>query len=200
MALSSVERVRRKISDRPELRRETVDADGLAKNFKLQYQPVNASPVPEVWANDILQTEATDYTVNYDQGIVTFANAPAVNVKLVFQYYSVVWTDVELQDFLDQYSDNSNISAAHVLFAWSADVAKLAKRETLSGGGGLGAVTKDTSVAARELRNTAKALMDWEIEYGVTLGAQIPADGLTEVPWTEAALGESEFQQWVREN
>ena len=200
MALSTLERLRRKIGDRSAIRRETSTADGLSTNFKLKLSPVNATPVPQVWLDDTLLTEGVDYSVNYEDGVIIFSNAPTVNQKLVFQYYAVVWTDVDLQDYLDQYSDNVNISAAHVLLSWAADAARLAKRETLSGGGGLGAVTKDTSVAARELRNTAKALMDWEIEYGDTLGSQVPADGLTEIPWTEAAFEEIESQRFIREN
>ena len=130
----------------------------------------------------------------------SFAVAPAANDVLIFQYYASVWTDVEIEDFLSQYGSNINITSAHILFAWAADAAKLAKRETLSGGGGVGAVTRDTSVAARELRNTAKAIMDWEVEYGESLGSQIPAEGLTEVPWTEAAHYISNEQSIIRDS
>lgn len=200
MSLTSVERVRRKIADRPQLRRERIDANGVSDRFKLKFEPVQTTPAPEVWVDDVSQVENTDYTVDYENGIIIMATSPAENQKLVFQYYSVIWTDVDIQDFLDQYADVTNVAAAHVLLAWSADAAKIAKRETLSGGGGLGAVTRDTSVAARELRNTAKALLDWEIEYGDSLGSQIAADGLTEIPWTEAAFSDIESQRWIREN
>lgn len=200
MALSSLERVRQKIGDRASIRRETIVADGVSDNFKLRFEPILTSPAPQVWANDVLQVDVTDYVVNYDQGIITFAVDVPVETKLVFQYYAVVWLDADLQDMLDQYSDNVNIAAAHILLSWAADVAKVAKRETRSGGGGLGAITQDTSVAARELRNTAKALMDWEIEYGDALGSQIAAEGLTEIPWTEAGFYQTEDQRWIREN
>lgn len=200
MALSQIQRVRNAISDRAQLHRERYDADGTSDRFKLKYEPVNTSPAPQIWANDVLQTEGVDYTVSYEHGIISFTNAPALNAKLIFQYYAVVWTDVEIQDFLDQHGDVVNIAAGHLLFAWSADVAKVAKRETLSGGGGLGAVTRDTSVAARELRNSAQALLDWEREYGVESGTAVPAEGFTEIPWTEAAFEDIEEQTWIREN
>lgn len=200
MTLSTIERVRRKTGDRPSLRRESNKADGIAQHYKLKMEPVQTSPPPDVWKNDILQTEGADYTVNYEQGIIDFTAVPATNASLVFQYYSVVYTDVDIQDFLDQYSDNPNITAAHILLAWAADIAKLAKRETLQGGGGLGAVTRDTSVAAKELRATAKALLDYEIEYGTTLGTQVPAEGLTEVAWTEQVHQDIIDQKFIRNN
>lgn len=197
---TSLERVRVKIADRVELHRETITANGVSDHFKLQQEPVSASPAPQVWLNDSELVENTDYTVNYDHGVVTFAVSPAQNDRLVFQYYSSVWSDTDIEDMLDQHGGNVTIAAAHVLMAWAADAAKLAKRETRSGGGGLGSITQDTSVAARELRATAKALLDWEIEYGDALGAQIAAEGLTEIPWTEAAFHEIEDQSWIREN
>ena len=199
MALTSLERVRRKIADRPILRREQASADGVSEHFKLSNDPILPAGV-SVWLNDALQVENTDYVVNADDGVIVFVTAPVANSKLVFQYYSVVWTDADITDFLEQYGDNTNITAAHVLFAWAADAARLAKRETRSGGGGLGAITQDTSVAARELRATAKALMDWEVEYGTEAGTQVPADGLTEIPWTEAAWENIEDQRFIREN
>lgn len=200
MALSSIERVRKKIGDRLELHRERVDANGLSDHFKVKFEPINTTPAPEVWVNDVLQVENTDYTVDYDHGIFTFANPPTVNFTIIFQYYSTVWTDTDIQDYLDQYSSNVNVAAAHILLSWAADVAKLAKRETLSGGGGVGAVTRDTSVASRELRATAKALLDWEIEYGDALGSQVAADAFTEIPWTEASVRDAEAQRLIRES
>lgn len=198
MALTSLERVRRKIGDKLVIRREVTEADGVSDHFKMASEPIAVTPVPQIWNNDNLQVEGTDYSIDYEQGVISFAAAPAANDKLVFQYYSVIWADEEIQDFLDQYGDNVNISAAHILLAWAADVAKIAQRETLSGGGGLGAVTRDTSVAARELRNTAAALLEYEQKYGVT-GREVPADAITEIPWTEAAAEEIDYQRWLRE-
>lgn len=200
MSLTSIERVRRKIADRPELHRERVDADGVSDRFKLQFEPVQSTPIPEVWVDGAIQVENTDYTVDYENGIVTFAVSPTENQKLVFQYYSVIWTDTDIADFLEQYSDVSNVAAAHVLLAWAADAARLAKRETKSGGGGLGSHTVDTSVAAKELRATAAALMDWEIQYGDSIGSQVAAEGLTEIPWTESAHRDIDDQAYIRDN
>lgn len=200
MALTSLERIRSKVADKVQLRRERFTANGEADHVKLQFDNIHETPAIEVWADSVQQVEGVDYTVDHEHGIVVFGTAPTANTKLVFQYYASVWTDEELEDYLDQNNSNINVAAAMVLYAWAADVAKIAKRETLAGGGGVGAVTRDTSVAARELRNTAKALMDWEIEYGESIGTNVPADGITQVPWTESAHWDIEHQRFVREN
>lgn len=188
--------VRKKIGDRSRIEREVVDGDGVAQFFKLTYVPVSDV---QVWLNDAIQVEAVDYTVDAVNGVIEFINAPIANDKLVFQYYWSIFTDADIDGFLTESGSNVNIGAAFALLAIAADAAKIAKRETLSGGGGLGAVTRDTSVAAKELRATAKALMDWEREYGADIGIAIPADGLTEIPWTEASVYEIEDQRFVRE-
>ena len=199
MALTDIERVRLKIGDKPQLKREVVEGDGTAEHFKLRFEPVQATPVPQVWVNDSIQVENTDYTVNYEQGIITFLSAPVENDNIVFQYYSTVYTDDEIQDFVDQYI-SPGVAAAHIMFAWAADIAKLAKRETLQGGGGVGSVTRDTSVAAKELRATAAALLEYELEHGETIGSQVPAEGLTEIPWTEQTAEDIVYQKFLREN
>lgn len=184
MAFTTVERVRQKISDKLTIERENAVGDGVSKFFKLGNAPIATEPEISVWIND---NSTSAFTLNADDGVVEFTAAPSENDEIVFQYYWSIFSDEEIQDFLDQYNQNVNISAAHLLMALASDAAKIAKRETLIGGGGVGQVTRDTSVAAKELRASAKALIDWEIEYGADNGNQTPAEGLTEVPWTEAA-------------
>lgn len=153
-----------------------------------------------VLVNGVEQDLTTHYTLDATNGVVDFVSAPVANSALVFTYYSQYWTDAQVEDFLLRYGNNVNITAAQMLIVRAAELALSAKRETKSGGGGLGAHTIDTSVAVKELRATAAALMDWEREYGDTTGVAIPAEGLTEIPWTEAAHGEIANQRWVREN
>jgi hypothetical protein len=184
MAFTAIERVRQKISDKTTIARENALGDGVSKFFKLGNAPITENPEIQVWINE---NSTTAFTLNADDGVVEFTSTPAANDEIVFQYYWSVFSDDEIQDFLDQYNNNVNISAAHLLMALAADAARIAKRETLIGGGGVGQATRDTSVAAKELRASAKALMDWEIEYGADNGNQTPAEGLTEIPWTEAA-------------
>lgn len=199
MALTDIQRVRLKIGDKETIRREVNTGDATAEHFKLKFQPVSQTNVPQIWVDDVLQAEGVDYTVDYDQGVISFTAAPLADQSIVIQYYSTIYTDAEIQDFLDQYT-SVGMAAAQIMFAWAADIAKIAKRETLQGGGGVGAVTRDTSVASKELRATAQALLDYELEYGDSAGTQVPAEGLTEIPWTEQVAQDIDYQEWVREN
>lgn len=181
MALTDIQLVRIKISDKSTITREESEGDALSTNYKLEHAPVLTSPVPLLWINDSLKTEGVDYTIDYTNGIITWAVAPAVNDDIVTQYYWSIFTDEEIQAFLDD-AGNVTVASARLLLAIAADAARLAKRQTLAGGGGLGSATIDTSVVARELRNTAQALLSIEAD----IAADIPAEGITEVPWTES--------------
>lgn len=194
MTLTAIQQVRLKISDKPHLTREVTTGDGTSKYFKLGNAPVVTSPAPEVRFDGILKTEGGDYTVNYEQGIITTASAPANGTEVDVIYYFVVFSDEEVTQFLSDAGDNTVVAAAYALYAWAADAAKLAKRYTLSGGGGLGQVVGDTSVTAKELRETAKALIQTERD----LGESIPAEGLTETPWTEFQHIEGAEQSYIR--
>lgn len=194
MTLTSVEQVRLKISDKPTITREVTDGDGTAKYFKLGNAPILMVPVPQVRVDGVLKTENADYTIDYDQGIITFSTAPAAGLELDFIYYHTVFSDAEIDQFLTDGAGNTVVAAAYALYAWAADAAKVAKRYTLSGGGGLGQVVGDTSVTAKELRETARALIATEKE----LGESIPAEGLTEVSWTEFQYLDGASQSIIR--
>jgi hypothetical protein len=195
MALTTVEAVRLKTSDKSTITRDTVVGNAVDKHFKLKNSPVVASPALEVRKDGTLLIETTDYTVNLPQGIVSMVAIPATGAQLEFTYYWSIFTDDEVQYFLTEAGDNPTIASAKLLLAWAADAAKLAKRQTLSGGGGLGQVVVDTSVAAKELRATAAALIQTEQD----LGESIPAEGLTEIPWTEAIYKRQIDQHWTRD-
>lgn len=196
MALTDIEAVRLKASDKSALTRDTAVGTGSDKYYKLKNAPVLSSPAIEVRKDGTLLTEITHYTVNLEQGIVTMVTVPLVNEELEFTYYWSIFSDNEVQYFIDEAAGNLTIATAKLLLAWAADAAKIAKRQTLSGGGGLGQVVVDTSVAAKELRATAQALIKTEQD----LGESIPADGLTEIPWTEASYLRGLEQHIVREN
>lgn len=191
---TDIEKVRLKIGDRPTVYRKEAVGDGVTTFFQLDPYPVEDL---EVWVNE---APTVAYTLDGTNGLVEFNAAVAVNLPIVFQYYAVIWTDTEITDFLADHNDNVNVTSAMILLAWAADASRLAKRETKSGGGGVGAYTVDTSVAARELRNTAKAYLDWEAEYGEETGTGVPAEGLTEIPWTEAGHRDAEYQRLIRES
>jgi len=194
VTLTTIEQVRLKISDKPHITRELTDGDGTGKYFKLGNAQVSLIPIPQIRVDGILKTEGADYTIDYVQGIVTFVAAPAIGLEIDFLYYYTVFSDDEITQFLTDGADNTVVAAAYALYAWAADAAKLAKRYTLSGGGGLGQVVGDTSVTAKELRETAKALIATEKE----LGESIPAEGLTEVSWTEFQYLDGAGQSIIR--
>ena len=192
MAVTSIDAVRMKSADRSAITRETGRGDGTAKYFKLGHRSILGTPALEVRIDNVLQVGG--YTVDLLNGIVTFTSAPALAAEIEFVYYWSQFSDEELQFFLDESGSNTTLAAAKVLLAVAADASKVAERQSLAGGGGLGAVTIDTSVAARELRATAKALYDSVLAEGDIE----PADGLTELNWTEFQFQEGITQNLIR--
>lgn len=194
MALSDIAAVRLKSSDKSSITRESANGDGSSTFFKLGHARILTTPAVEVRKNNI--TQSTGYTIDYDNGIVSFTTAPLVTDDLEFIYYWSIFSDDEVQYFIDEGGANVTVATALLLLAIAADASKVAQRQSLAGGGGLGAVTLDTSVTARELRNTAKALLEMERDISST----IPAEGLTEPNWTEFNYRDSVEQHLIRES
>lgn len=177
MTLSDIDAVRLKAADRSTITREQGVGDGEASSFKLGHDVILSVPDIQVRVNNVLIVSG--YTVDYNNGIVLFDTAPNEGDQIEFVYYWSIFSDEQIQYFIDD-SASISIAAAQVLLAIAADAAKVAQRQSLAGGGGLGAVTIDTSVAARELRAAAKAIIDTEVE----VTGNEPAEGLTEINWT----------------
>lgn len=196
MTLTALQQVRLAISDKPTITREVTRGDGQAKYFRLGNSGVQLTPAIEVRIDGALKTLTSDYDVNYEQGLVTFVGTPAINTTIDFIYYWTIFTDEELQFFLDDAGGNRVIASANALMAWAADAAKVAKRQTMSGGGGLGQTVMDTAVTAKELRETAKAIIQMEKD----LGESIPAEGLTEIGWNEFNYQRIVDQEVIRES
>jgi hypothetical protein len=182
VSLTDIEAVRLKIADRPLLHRESAEGDASSTEFRLDNSPIQTLPAPMVWMNNGLLTENVNYTVDYTQGVITFASAPLLGADLIFQYTSVVFSDTEIQYYLDT-KGNVTLASVELLYAWAADAARGAYKESRSGGGGIGSVTVDTSVKARELRATADAL---KRQYDQLEGTGSAVEYLTEIAWTES--------------
>lgn len=185
--------VRLKTGDKSQLEREESVGDGSITNYKLGHEPIISPSSLQVWVNGTAQTLTTDYTVNESFGVVTFVSAPAANSTIVFQYYWAVFSDDEVDYFLTEGGDNVTLACVKLLLALAADAAKIAMRETMSGGGGMGSVTRDTSLTAQELRETANVLYK---QYSDESGSTYPADGITEVIWTthmDVRMAEEDF-------
>jgi hypothetical protein len=195
--VTPVESVRLSTGDKSSLERKRTTGNGVDRFFELGHEPVIQSTPPVVTLANVPQVEGVNYTVDYINGTITFSVAPAANAEIVILYYWSVFSDAEIQHFLDASGSSSNLATARVLLAMAADAARIAKRETLSGGGGSGTRTIDTSVAAKELRETARAFVEI---YNQEEGTNFPAEGLTEVPWTEFTKEQAMIQDWIREN
>lgn len=190
--MSDIDSVRLKVADRPTLRRDEWEADGVMADLRLGYAPLLETPAPRVWKDNSLQTETTHYTIDYSNGVVSIVSLPAAGAKFVFEYTSVFYSDDEVQDFLDQASGNVTLASAYLLFSWAADAARLARKESLAGGSGYGSVSITTDMRSRELRESAKAYLD---TYNKLEGAGAPVEMLTEVAWTEEGA-----KQMIRNN
>lgn len=194
MSLTSRQAVRLKTGDKSQITREVSRGDGTQTVFKLQHDTIIDAPT--IWVDGTLVVETTDYTVNYTSGIITFNTAPALNDEIIFQYYWAVFSDDEVDYFLEEADDNVTLASSRLLLALASDAAKVAMRETLSGGGaGIGSVTRDTSLTAQELRETANILYK---QYQESAGTEFPADGLTEVGWTAHMVDRIDDQEWYR--
>lgn len=182
MPLTDIEAIRLKASDQPVRRQENLQGDGETTTFQLQVFPIFATPAIKVWVNDTLQVLTTDYTVDTDQGTVTFTTAPDVSDALRIEYTATVFSDDQVEFFLGEGGNSTTLGAVHLLLALAASAALIAKRETLAGGApGYGSVTLDTAVRARELRETAKA---YYTQYENEEGDSVPYEVLTQFAWT----------------
>lgn len=181
MALTDIEAIRLKTSDRAKLRRNVWEADGEASDIKLEFDPDLSTM--RVWKNGGLLTVTTDYVVDTDNGVVHINALPAIGDDFTVEYTSVVFTDEELQFFLDEAAGNTTLASAFVLFAWASNAAKNAKKESAAGGGGFGSVTLDLAVRARELREAAKGFLD---QYQTFEGKGAAVELITQVGWTDA--------------
>lgn len=188
---ASIQWVRTRTSDQSSLVKEPFRGDGVTTRFSLKNQNIATSPALIVTDDGVVV--AAGYTVDVANGAVTFSVAPTINHEIVFEYHWTVFTDTEVGYFLDDSNGDVAQASAKLLLAWAASAAKLAKRQTLLGG--TGRETLDTSVASKELRETAKSIIDLE----ATMSANTPSEDLTEPVWTEAGYEEGFSQHVIRE-
>ena len=192
--MTDIEIVRLKTSDKSNLQREKFVGDGYRTNYVLKFQNILASPAMRVFINNTL---TSDYTIDLINGLLIFNNAPVVGANIEVDYFCATYSDAEIQVFLDEAGGNTDLAAVRNLLSWAASQARLAMRETLSGGAGVGQVTRDTSVVAKELREAAKALKEL-YDTGQT-SADYQSEGLTEVAWNDFSLRTIAEQAIIRE-
>src|SRR5262245_44503771 len=110
--MTSLETVRLKSGDKPRLRREEGRGDGTAKVFRLTFFPVVSTPAPLVFVNGTPSVVTTDYSINLEQGTVTFVATPAANATIIFEYYAVIFEDDEVNLFISEAGGNTDFATA----------------------------------------------------------------------------------------
>jgi hypothetical protein len=178
------------------IREDQWAGNGVDTYYKLNNSELIAAPAPVVYKAGVI-VPSGQYVVNLPVGSITFSVAPANDDALVFEYWTIVYTDAEVDQFISEAGGNTDYAAAKNLFAWAANASKLAKKETLAGGGGRGEVILDLSVTAEQLRKSAQSYLN---NYKETASDDQfgPADGITEIPWTEQMLDRILEQEIIR--
>lgn len=193
--MTDIATVRLNVQDKSTLKREKFVGDGTRTTFTLEKQNILASPAVRVSLANVFQTSG--YTVDLVNGILTFSVAPVAGVSIDVDYFFGVFSDAEIQTFLDASFGNTDMASGRLLLSWSASQARLAMRETLSGGAGMGQTTRDTSVVAKELREAAKVFMDLASSPNAA-GDDYQIDGVTEPIWNDFSMREAIEQDIVR--
>jgi len=98
--------------------------DGHTKYFKLSMSPIREN-TEIITLDDVSQIRDTDYIIDNNSGLVSMTSAPSNGAKLVAQKYEYnAFSDAELDDILNQYGDDINMSAAHCCRALASNAGK----------------------------------------------------------------------------
>lgn len=119
MALSTLDRLRVSVADRPRLVTEEIMGVGDASReyFRLQL-PVIVDDSEVITVAGVEQTEGagSDYLIDYGIGLVTFNAPPSADaVVKATKYQWTTFSDAELEDALTQSSDNVLQAAIQVV-------------------------------------------------------------------------------------
>jgi hypothetical protein len=95
-----VDEVRSSVEDRGDTVTDNQTGDGTTTIFKLSSFPIKTnselSPSGTLTVNGVVQTQGTNYTINYDTGECKFVTAPPNTQAIVVQYLKVYWHDERL--------------------------------------------------------------------------------------------------------
>lgn len=125
MALSALERLRLKVSDKAHLvLNEGVGiGDAVMCGFQTRGAPVaiNTETIAVKSGGVTVVYPLHDgYSFDYDLGLITFETAPAAEAQVMASYVFTAFSDVEMLDFLeqtDQSVDGAAVLAIHSLLA-----------------------------------------------------------------------------------
>ena len=125
--MTNREKLRMLIGDRDKVLSEP-DAfgtgDGATKYFRLSLFPIHAT-TEVVVVDNVAQTRTSDYTIDNDTGLLTFASAPSNGAVVKAQAYTYnAFSDDEIDQILSDYGNDLNLSAAHCCRALATDAAR----------------------------------------------------------------------------
>ena len=111
MALSALQRLRLQIADQPRrvVHEQIGTGDGFLTMFQAQLHPIvlNSETITlRVGAVETVQDSGTDYEIELDTGVVTFAITPTSGTMVFASYRWAVFTDTELEDLLGSFGDD----------------------------------------------------------------------------------------------
>lgn len=99
--MNNIDGLRLRLSDQWKNVSESVGADGLQSVFDLTHYPLRSGTAYcSVYADSILQTAVTNYSLSYDDGRLTMVNAPPSGAVVQVYGKKSVFSDTELTQVL----------------------------------------------------------------------------------------------------
>jgi hypothetical protein len=88
--MATIAEVRALLGDQPQFEHSTASGDGASKTFLTSKRPLIVDS-ESVTVSGSSQTKPTDYTIDYELGLITFVNAPSNGAAVVstFQYAEI---------------------------------------------------------------------------------------------------------------
>jgi len=124
--MATVEELRLKILDRPQvvLGERVGTGDANRDVFRLLRVPVMQNSVA-IYLDGVVKTEDTDYVLNYATGKLTFTSAPGDGVSITADYEFATFSDIDLENFLENSGGNLSLAAGQALTSLVADRSRL---------------------------------------------------------------------------
>lgn len=95
-----IDEVRLSLEDAGATTTDNFSGDGSTTIWRLTTNPIGAN-TDTVTVASATQTRGTDYTINYDNGEITFTTAPVNGASCTVQYTAYVWRDSRIRSALN---------------------------------------------------------------------------------------------------
>lgn len=102
MSYTDLEKIRKKLADPYKNGNDSMTVDEETTLYQLSHHPIREGSVV-VTVENVEKALETDYSINYDTGLLTFVEAPTDEQLIEVVYEYSVFSDDELQEFLDEY-------------------------------------------------------------------------------------------------